>query len=227
VRVNRPRHQATPPRAEKKKTAEPKFRNVNEVDLSKMFFNEKRIEYTVRIVCGTISGAFVGLAFSVDVLGGGIEIMVAIVLCAIGFAAGAVKYGDKKAKNTILEGDQSSAKDVFDLQIESGRWFGEVDDRNVLSFSGRAGNADVPQTRSHQSGRCSLRSRAQLPAGFELANLRVAAENRPLSILFFHHEKRICFGAAGNRYAVPIPVIDNRGGRKQVPVVRNRDDAAG
>jgi len=31
----------------------------------------------------------------VDVLGGGIEIMVAIVLCAIGFAAGAVKYGDK------------------------------------------------------------------------------------------------------------------------------------
>jgi hypothetical protein len=87
--------EATPPRAEKKKTAEPKIRNVNEVDLSKMFFNEKRIEYTVRIVCGTISGAFVGLAFSVDVLGGGIEIMVAIVLCAIGFAVGAVKYGDK------------------------------------------------------------------------------------------------------------------------------------
>jgi len=45
----------------------------------------------------------------------------------------AVKYGDKKAKNTILEGDESSAKDVFDLQIESGRWFGEVDEEHRSS----------------------------------------------------------------------------------------------
>src|SRR6202047_4064678 len=42
----------------------------------------------------------------------------------------AVKYADKKAKNTILEGDQSSAKEVFDLQIASGRWFSEVDEEH-------------------------------------------------------------------------------------------------
>src|ERR1700723_4042215 len=42
----------------------------------------------------------------------------------------AVKYGEKRAKNTILEGDQSSAKEVFDLQIASGRWFSEVDEEH-------------------------------------------------------------------------------------------------
>jgi putative ABC transport system permease protein len=46
----------------------------------------------------------------------------------LGVGTFAVKYRDHKAKNTILEGDQSSAKDVFDLQIESGRWFSEVDE---------------------------------------------------------------------------------------------------
>jgi putative ABC transport system permease protein len=39
-----------------------------------------------------------------------------------------VKYGDRKAKQTILEGDTASAKDVFDLDLKSGRWFSEVDD---------------------------------------------------------------------------------------------------
>ena len=39
-----------------------------------------------------------------------------------------VKYGDRKAKQTILEGDTASAKDVFDLDMKSGRWFSEVDD---------------------------------------------------------------------------------------------------
>jgi putative ABC transport system permease protein len=48
----------------------------------------------------------------------------------LGIGSFAVKYGDKKAKNTILEGDQSTAKDVFDLQIASGRWFGDVDDEH-------------------------------------------------------------------------------------------------
>jgi putative ABC transport system permease protein len=48
----------------------------------------------------------------------------------LGVGTFAVKYGDKKAKNTILEGGQSTAKEVFDLQIESGRWFSEVDDEH-------------------------------------------------------------------------------------------------
>jgi putative ABC transport system permease protein len=39
-----------------------------------------------------------------------------------------VKYGDHKAKQTILEGDTASAKDVFDLDLKSGRWFSEIDD---------------------------------------------------------------------------------------------------
>src|SRR5579863_4880315 len=48
----------------------------------------------------------------------------------LGVGRFAVKYGDKKVKNTILEGDQASAKDVFDLQIASGRWFEEVDEEH-------------------------------------------------------------------------------------------------
>jgi putative ABC transport system permease protein len=48
----------------------------------------------------------------------------------LGVGTFAVKYGDRKAKNTILEGDQASAKDVFDLQMSSGRWFSEVDEEH-------------------------------------------------------------------------------------------------
>jgi putative ABC transport system permease protein len=48
----------------------------------------------------------------------------------LGIGSFAVKYQDKKAKNTILEGDQASAKDVFDLQIATGRWFSEVDEEH-------------------------------------------------------------------------------------------------
>jgi putative ABC transport system permease protein len=39
-----------------------------------------------------------------------------------------VKYGNRKAKQTTLEGDTASAKDVFDLDLKSGRWFSDVDD---------------------------------------------------------------------------------------------------
>src|ERR1700758_4717532 len=39
-----------------------------------------------------------------------------------------VKYGDRKAKGTILEGDTAAVKDVFDLNMRSGRWFSQVDD---------------------------------------------------------------------------------------------------
>src|SRR5215831_18754736 len=48
----------------------------------------------------------------------------------LGVGSFAVKYGDHKAKNTILEGDQASAKEVFDLQIAEGRWFSEVDEEH-------------------------------------------------------------------------------------------------
>jgi len=40
-----------------------------------------------------------------------------------------VKYGDRKTKNTILEGDTAAVKDVYDLQMMSGRWFSEIDDQ--------------------------------------------------------------------------------------------------
>jgi putative ABC transport system permease protein len=39
-----------------------------------------------------------------------------------------VKYGERRAKNTILEGDVSTWKDVYDLGLTSGRWFNELDD---------------------------------------------------------------------------------------------------
>ena len=48
----------------------------------------------------------------------------------LGVGSFAVKYGDRKVKNTILEGDQASAREVFDLLIASGRWFTEVDEEH-------------------------------------------------------------------------------------------------
>jgi len=39
-----------------------------------------------------------------------------------------VKYEDRKTKNTILEGDTASIKDVVDLRIAAGRFFSEADD---------------------------------------------------------------------------------------------------
>jgi len=48
----------------------------------------------------------------------------------LGVGSFAVKYGDRKAKNTILEGDQAAAKEVFDLLIATGRWFTEVDEEH-------------------------------------------------------------------------------------------------
>jgi putative ABC transport system permease protein len=46
----------------------------------------------------------------------------------LGVGTFAVKYGDRKVKNTILEGDTASVKDVYDLPMASGRWFTESDD---------------------------------------------------------------------------------------------------
>jgi putative ABC transport system permease protein len=39
-----------------------------------------------------------------------------------------VSYEGRKAKNVILEGDLAAVKDVFDLTLDSGRWFSETDD---------------------------------------------------------------------------------------------------
>jgi putative ABC transport system permease protein len=46
----------------------------------------------------------------------------------LGIGTFAVKYEDRKAKNTILEGDTASIKDTVDLQMAAGRWFTETDD---------------------------------------------------------------------------------------------------
>jgi putative ABC transport system permease protein len=48
----------------------------------------------------------------------------------LGVGTYAVKYQDRKVKNTILEGDTPSVKDVFDLPMASGRWFTEADDEH-------------------------------------------------------------------------------------------------
>ena len=51
----------------------------------------------------------------------------------LGVGTYAVKYKDLKTKQTILEGDTASVKNVYDLQLDSGRWFSEVDDEQRSS----------------------------------------------------------------------------------------------
>jgi putative ABC transport system permease protein len=48
----------------------------------------------------------------------------------LGVGTFAVKYQDRKVKNTILEGDTASVKDVYDLPMAAGRWFTEIDDQH-------------------------------------------------------------------------------------------------
>ncbi|HXJ87459.1 MAG TPA: ABC transporter permease [Candidatus Binatia bacterium] len=48
----------------------------------------------------------------------------------LGVGSYAIKYQDKKVKNTILEGDTASVKEVFDLPMASGRWFSDIDDQH-------------------------------------------------------------------------------------------------
>ena len=40
-----------------------------------------------------------------------------------------VDYKGKKAKNVILEGDTASVKDVYDLELSAGRWYGEIEEQ--------------------------------------------------------------------------------------------------
>ncbi|MFY9561504.1 MAG: ABC transporter permease [Terriglobales bacterium] len=51
----------------------------------------------------------------------------------LGVGTYAVKYKDRKTKQTILEGDLASVKDVYDISLDSGRWFSEVDDERRSS----------------------------------------------------------------------------------------------
>jgi putative ABC transport system permease protein len=51
----------------------------------------------------------------------------------LGVGTYAVKYKDRKTKQTILEGDTASVKDVYDIALDSGRWFSEVDDERHSS----------------------------------------------------------------------------------------------
>jgi putative ABC transport system permease protein len=46
----------------------------------------------------------------------------------LGSGTYAVKYQDRKAKNTTLEGVSASIKDVEDLDLSVGRWFNEVEE---------------------------------------------------------------------------------------------------
>jgi putative ABC transport system permease protein len=55
-----------------------------------------------------------------------------------------VKYGNRRAKNTILEGDTSTVKDVYDFNLSAGRWFSEVDDEHhspVIVLGAETANA--------------------------------------------------------------------------------------
>src|SRR5580765_3457043 len=56
---------------------------------------EKRVEYAVRIICGLLCGAFIGLIFAEDLLRNNAEAFSAALILALLFGAGAVKLGDK------------------------------------------------------------------------------------------------------------------------------------
>jgi len=51
----------------------------------------------------------------------------------LGVGTYTVKYKDRKTKQTILEGDTASVKDVYDIALDSGRFFSEVDDEQRSS----------------------------------------------------------------------------------------------
>ena len=51
------------------------------------------------------------------------------------FGSGTLRSSTATARpsQTILEGDTASAKDVFDLDLASGRWFSDIDDERRAS----------------------------------------------------------------------------------------------
>ncbi|MGH9528405.1 MAG: ABC transporter permease [Terriglobales bacterium] len=44
-----------------------------------------------------------------------------------------VKYGGRKVKNTILEGDTADWKNVYDLGLTAGRWFTDIDNERHMN----------------------------------------------------------------------------------------------
>ncbi len=46
----------------------------------------------------------------------------------LGVGTFTIKYQGRRAKNTILEGDTPTVKDVFDLKLTAGRWFTDFDE---------------------------------------------------------------------------------------------------
>ncbi len=56
----------------------------------------------------------------------------------LGTGTYAVKYKDRKAKQTMLEGDTTSYKDVYDINLDAGRWFSDIDEerRNPVIIIG-------------------------------------------------------------------------------------------
>lgn len=67
----------------------------------------------------------------------------------LGIGSYAVKYNGRKAKNTIMEGDTPSAKDVYDTVLKSGRWFSDIDEdrrSNVVVLGSETANTLFDQT---------------------------------------------------------------------------------
>ncbi len=60
----------------------------------------------------------------------GVSVALRLFRPEIGSGTYAVKYENRKAKNTILEGNTASMINVEDLPLASGRWFSEFDDEH-------------------------------------------------------------------------------------------------
>jgi len=63
---------------------------------------EKRVEYTVRIICGVLAGAFIGFLFVGSVMQSHAETFSSSVFFALLFGAGAVRVGDKVWREIFL-----------------------------------------------------------------------------------------------------------------------------
>jgi len=70
-------------------------RSFNSLSDAEAALIEKRAEYAIRILCGLLSGAFIGLIFAEDLLRNDVETFASALVCALLFGAGAVKLGDK------------------------------------------------------------------------------------------------------------------------------------